>query len=269
MNHKKIFVLDVTICISVAVYFIASAYVLVPTIAMAVPGPVVPIPVVPGPVVPVAVVPGLVASAPPSDAGAVPPPIVLSEPPHIISGPSIGVDVVVGVPYDLVVVNGLFYRHWNGLWFRSGSYDGIWIGISGGLIPGVIRTHGWDGIRQFRDHEYANYRRDPQHYRGSVRTASPGHGVSSGKNASGHSTSGRSSRRDGASGRSATRSSSRGRGTVSRSASSGRMSRGRGTVGQSASGHMSRGRGTVGHKASGRMSRGRGTARGRTARFRK
>jgi hypothetical protein len=260
MNVKKMFVLIAQACISSAVYVIASAYVPAPTIAMAAPGPVVPMPVVPGPVVPVAVVPGSAGGSPPPGAAVVPPPIVLPEPPHIISGPSIGVDVVVGVPYDLVVVNGLFYRHWNGLWFRSGSYDGIWIGISGGLIPGVIRADRWDGIRQFRDREYANYRRDPQHYRGSVRTASPGHGASGGKNASSHNASGRSARGGSASGRSvsghsASRRSSRGGG---RSAS-GRSSMGRGSMG----------RGSMGRGSMGRGSMGRGTARGRTARVRK
>jgi hypothetical protein len=277
MNFKNRFFIIVLVCISSTVYVIARGYVSAPSIAMAAPGPeppptlvpaqIVPLAVVPGPVVPVAVVPGSEGGAPPPMAGAVPPPIVLPEPPHIISGPSIGVDVVVGVPYDLVVVNGLFYRPWNGFWFRSVSYDGIWVGISGGLIPGVIMTHGWDRIRQFRDREYANYRRDPQHYRGSVRTASPGRGASGGKNTSGHSATGRSSRGGGAAARSALGHSSRGRSAAARSAT-GRSSRGRSAGMRSATGRNSRGRGAAMRSATGRSSRGSGN-RGRTAHVRR
>src|ERR1039457_2384437 len=133
MKFQKKFILISFVWLSTSVYVLVSLILLTPSIAMA-----ANVAVVPGPVVPVAVVPGPVVVAPLPGPVVVPPPIVLAQPPQILLAPAVGVEVVVGVPYDLVVVNNIFYRYWNGLWFSSYSYDGTWIGVTGNLIPGVL-----------------------------------------------------------------------------------------------------------------------------------
>ena len=155
MKIQKMLFVIVLLSISTTGYA-SRVYLPAPTIVLPAP----PIVVAPPP-------PVYVEAPPPAQVIVeVPPPIVLAQPPQLIFSPAVGAYVAVGVPYNLVVIDGMYYRHEHGRWYSSATYGGAWVSVHDSRLPGAIRTHGWDRIRQNRDREYANYRRDPQHYRG-------------------------------------------------------------------------------------------------------
>ena len=115
---------------------------------------------------PVVVAP-LVVAQPSVDVNVdVPPPLVLAEPPQLIFSPALGYYVAVGIAQDIVLIDNIYYMHRHGRWFMSDSYNGNWAFVDRGRLPGGLRMHNWNYIRGYRDREYRNYRRDPNHYRG-------------------------------------------------------------------------------------------------------
>ena len=95
---------------------------------------------------------------------AAPPTVVLEQPPQLIYSPELGYYVAVGIPHEMVFIDGNYYIHRHGRWFLSPTYDGVWLSVAALSLPERIRSHSWEQIRTYRDREYAVYRRDPSHY---------------------------------------------------------------------------------------------------------
>jgi hypothetical protein len=119
----------------------------------------VPVPVVPVPVIPVPPPPPRVALPPP-------PAVLFERPPLFLAPPSLGLYVGVDVPYDIVFADNFYYLNYHNVWYRSGSYNGPWVGVRQERLPLVVRRQGVEYIRVHRDREFQNYRRDHDHYRG-------------------------------------------------------------------------------------------------------
>jgi len=125
----------------------------------------VPVPVIPVPLPP----PRVVVPPPPPPPRVVlpPPPAVLFErPPLFLAPPSLGIYVGVDVPYDIVFSDNFYYLNYHNVWYRSGSYNGPWVGVRQERLPLVVRRQGVEYIRVHRDREFRHYRRDHDHYRG-------------------------------------------------------------------------------------------------------
>lgn len=103
-----------------------------------------------------------------------PPSIVVETAPRFIFAPDLGFYVSVGAPYDIVYVGNNYYLYHNGYYYRSGNYNGPWVGVGPRFLPPGLRKHKYEQIRHFRDREFQRYERDHDHYRG--RWHNPGEG---------------------------------------------------------------------------------------------
>jgi hypothetical protein len=69
---------------------------------------------------------------------AAPPALEIQEP-ELVVVPS-GDAYVYMVPnvYGVYFYDGLWYRNYNGFWFRSNVYNGAWIGVNAAIVPGFV-----------------------------------------------------------------------------------------------------------------------------------
>lgn len=79
---------------------------------------------------------------------------------------ALGFYVAVGVPYDLFYLNKSYYLYRDGRWLRAASSRGPWVVQRYRELPPGLRRHKVERVREYRDREYAVYRRDRDHYRG-------------------------------------------------------------------------------------------------------
>lgn len=114
----------------------------------------------PVPVIPVPPPPPRVILPPP------PPSVLFERPPLFLAPPRLGIYVGVDVPYDIVFADNFYYLNYHNAWYRSGNYNGPWVGVRQERLPLVVRRQGVEYIRVHRDREYQSYRRDHDHYRG-------------------------------------------------------------------------------------------------------
>lgn len=78
----------------------------------------------------------------------------------------LGFYVAVGVPYDLFYLNSSYFLYRDGRWLRASSSRGPWVVQRYRELPPGLRRHRVERIREYRNREYAIYRRDRDHYRG-------------------------------------------------------------------------------------------------------
>ena len=108
--------------------------------------------------------------APPPPAYMAPPPyedpIRVEEDIHFVYPDALGFYVAVGVPYDLVYLQNSYFLYRDGRWLRAPSSRGPWIVQSPRDLPGGLRRHRLERIRDYRTREYVIYNRDREHYRG-------------------------------------------------------------------------------------------------------
>jgi len=79
---------------------------------------------------------------------------------------SLGFYVAVGIPYDLFYINNSYFLYRDGRWLRAPSSRGPWVVQRYRELPPGLRRHRVERIREYRNREYAIYRRDRDHYRG-------------------------------------------------------------------------------------------------------
>ena len=79
---------------------------------------------------------------------------------------ALGFYVAVGVPYDLFYQDNAYFLFRDGRWYRAAGSRGPWIVVRHRDLPPGLRRHRMERIREYRDAEYAIYRRDRDHYRG-------------------------------------------------------------------------------------------------------
>jgi hypothetical protein len=95
-----------------------------------------------------------------------PPQVVFEAQPNFIFSPSLGFYVSVGVPNDIVFIDGSYYLYNNGYWYVSPTVRGPWAASRFRMLPPGLRKYRYEQIRHFRDVEYRHYMRDRDHYRG-------------------------------------------------------------------------------------------------------
>lgn len=97
-----------------------------------------------------------------------PPPvqIVIEEPPQFIYPSSLGFYVAIGIPYDMFYISNRYYIYRGDRWYFAPSYNGPWRVITYQRLPGPLRSHRIELIRQHRDDEFRVFSRDRDHYRG-------------------------------------------------------------------------------------------------------
>lgn len=78
----------------------------------------------------------------------------------------LGFYVGVGVPFDLFYINNVYFSYRNGGWYRAHNHRGPWTVAEYRHLPYGLRKHKIERIRYYRDHEYKEYRRDHDNYRG-------------------------------------------------------------------------------------------------------
>lgn len=123
-------------------------------------------------------VPTVVVTPPPApvavDEEPAPAPVVAlpETPPQFVYVPSLGYYVAVGIPNDVVYLDGSYYVVQGGVWYRSAYYGGPEVIVEGGMLPSIIRGHSLAEMRRFREAEYRRYARDPGHYRGRLHEVS-------------------------------------------------------------------------------------------------
>lgn len=83
----------------------------------------------------------------------------------IYPGP-LGFYVAVGLPYDLFYVQNNYYLYRDGRWSRASRSQGPWAFVDRRGLPPGLRKNKIERIHQYRDQEYAVYRRDQERYRG-------------------------------------------------------------------------------------------------------
>ena len=95
-----------------------------------------------------------------------PPQVVLSAAPRFIFLPFLDMYVSVGIPYDIVYINGSYYLYEDGLWYRGPYYDGPWVLVEFSRLPGPLNKHRIEQIRLHRDNEFRRFERERDHYQG-------------------------------------------------------------------------------------------------------
>lgn len=97
-------------------------------------------------------------------------PVVIEEPPLFLYPPQLGFAVAVGIPYDLIYIEGRYYMLHDDRWYVGSRYDGPWQAIRHKHLPPGLRKHKVQYIHDCRDREYHSYRRvyDDGGYRGRV-----------------------------------------------------------------------------------------------------
>ncbi|OGC04725.1 hypothetical protein A2276_01970 [candidate division WOR-1 bacterium RIFOXYA12_FULL_43_27] len=64
-----------------------------------------------------------------------PPPIVVSEPPHVVMIPRTGIYYVPNVSYDVFFYNGFWWSPRGDRWYRSSQYKGPWGAVERAYVP--------------------------------------------------------------------------------------------------------------------------------------
>lgn len=64
-----------------------------------------------------------------------PPPIVVSEPPHIVMIPQTGIYYVPNVSYDVFFYNGFWWSPRGDRWYRASQYKGPWGAVEHAYVP--------------------------------------------------------------------------------------------------------------------------------------
>ena len=98
---------------------------------------------------------------------------VINTRPTFIYVPDLGFTVAVGSPYDYYYYDNFYYIYDDGYWYNSSYYNGPWIGIDIGRLPSMLRRHGIEDIRRFRDIEYR--RHDQTYWQGRDQNHNIGH----------------------------------------------------------------------------------------------
>jgi outer membrane lipoprotein SlyB len=120
----------------------------------------------PGPPAPVAQAAPPPPPPPPVVVSSPPPQIVLNAPPRFIYTPALGFYVAVETPYDLVFLDGRYYRWSNGFWYTAPYYYGPWMMVEARRLPRALRRARYEEIRRHRDLEYHAFLHDRKHYHG-------------------------------------------------------------------------------------------------------
>lgn len=94
------------------------------------------------------------------------PKVFFSVPPLFLAPSSLGFYVGVDMPYDLVLVSGVYYLFQGNQWYRGASYNGPWVVTRFEQLPPPVRRYKVERIRVERDREFHAYRADHEHYRG-------------------------------------------------------------------------------------------------------
>lgn len=68
------------------------------------------------------------------------PALVLSAPPAVVVVPGTYVYYAPDVEAELVFYHGYWYRPYSGVWYRATYYNGPWVHIAIGSVPGVLRS---------------------------------------------------------------------------------------------------------------------------------
>jgi hypothetical protein len=93
-------------------------------------------------------------------------PVFVSEPPLFLAPARLGFWVAVGVPYDMVFIDGYYYLFHGNYWYASPRYNGPWTVIVHEHLPPGLRKHHHAKIRDHRDKEYMRYEKKGPSYRG-------------------------------------------------------------------------------------------------------
>jgi hypothetical protein len=72
------------------------------------------------------------------DVNIVLPPLVISSPPEVVVIPGTYAYFVPGVETDIFFYHGYWYRPHAGRWYRASGYNGPWVRIVAGKVPGVL-----------------------------------------------------------------------------------------------------------------------------------
>lgn len=67
-----------------------------------------------------------------------PPPITVSEPPHVVMIPKFGVYFVPGVSYDVFFYNGYWWSPRGDRWYKARQYKGPWGVVQRKHVPGNL-----------------------------------------------------------------------------------------------------------------------------------
>lgn len=104
----------------------------------------------------------------PAIAEAAPPPplVVLRAATRFIYLPLLEMYVSVGIPYDIVYIDGSYYLYEDGYWYSAPFYDGPWVLVEFSRLPGPLRRHHVEQIRHHRDDEFSRFEREREHYQG-------------------------------------------------------------------------------------------------------
>lgn len=94
------------------------------------------------------------------------PRVVFEAPPLFLAPPSLGFYVGVDMPYDLMLVSGVYYLFQGNHWYRANHYNGPWVVTRYEQLPAPVRRYKVERIRYHRDHEYRAYHDHREQYRG-------------------------------------------------------------------------------------------------------
>lgn len=94
------------------------------------------------------------------------PQVVFDSPPLFLTPSRLGFYIGVDIPYDIMLVSGVYYLFQNDQWYRADHYNGPWTVTSYKRLPEPVRRHKMEKIRYYRDHEYDLYRSKRDHYHG-------------------------------------------------------------------------------------------------------
>ena len=83
--------------------------------------------------------------------------MLLHEPPRFIVPQPLGIQVAVGIPYDLFYVSGRYYLCRDRAWYVAPRYSGPWATVAPRKVPWELRRYPLETVRHFRD---VAYRRD-------------------------------------------------------------------------------------------------------------
>lgn len=96
----------------------------------------------------------------------VPPPVVVVGPPEMLFLQPPGVYVAVGIPFDLFFVGGRYYYFHDGGWFWGPGYGGPWVHVRFEHLPPGLRKHKIHQLRDYREHEYREFKSRGSNYKG-------------------------------------------------------------------------------------------------------
>jgi hypothetical protein len=97
-----------------------------------------------------------------------PVPVIVNEPPLFLVPASLGFWVAVGVPYDMVFIDGRYYLFHGNYWHVSSRHHGPWSPVLHEHLPPGLRKHKYSKIRDHRDREYYRYEKEGGRYRGQA-----------------------------------------------------------------------------------------------------